>query len=98
LLVFGSSFPREESPLNIDDAGTFMKVNIAAQRARQLMQGAAPKVQTKSRKAAAIAIQEVEAGVVEAYTPSELPEALRMETFGPNEGESGSGSESENEE
>jgi DNA-directed RNA polymerase subunit K/omega len=72
--------------LNIADAGTFMKVNIAAQRARQLMQGAAPKTQTTSRKAAAIAIQEVEAGLIEAFIPSELPEALRLETFGPIEG------------
>jgi DNA-directed RNA polymerase subunit K/omega len=77
--------------LNIDDAGVFMKVNIAAQRARQLMQGAAPKLQTHSRKAAAIAIHEVESGLIEAYTPSELPEALRLETFGPTE----NGSESE---
>lgn len=77
--------------MNIAEAGTFMRVNIAAQRARQLMQGAAPKIQTSSRKAAAIAIQEVESGLVEAYTPSELPEALRMETFGPAEG----GSETE---
>jgi DNA-directed RNA polymerase omega subunit len=69
--------------LNIDEAGTFMKVNIAAQRARQLMQGAAPKLATKSRKAAAIAIREVEAGLIEAFTPSELPEGLREETFGP---------------
>ncbi len=72
--------------MNIDEAGTFMRVNIAAQRARQLMQGAAPRIQTTSRKAAAIAIQEIEAGLIEAYTPSELPEDLRLETFGPTEG------------
>lgn len=78
--------------MNIAEAGTFMKVNIAAQRARQLMQGAAPMIQTSSRKAAAIAIREVESGLVEAYTPSELPEALRMETFGPDD--NGSDSES----
>jgi DNA-directed RNA polymerase subunit K/omega len=78
--------------LNIAEAGTFIKVNIAAQRARQLMQGAAPKIQTGSRKAAAIAIQEVEGGLIEAFIPSELPEALRLETFGPMEG--GSQSES----
>jgi DNA-directed RNA polymerase subunit K/omega len=68
--------------LDIDNAGIFLKVNVAAQRARQLMQGAAPKIQTKSRKAAAIAIQEVESGLVEVFSPSELPEALRAETFG----------------
>jgi DNA-directed RNA polymerase subunit K/omega len=62
--------------LDINEAAIFLRVNVAAQRARQLMQGAAPKVATKSRKAAAIAIQEVEAGVIEAFTPSEMPEAL----------------------
>lgn len=69
--------------MDINQAGLFVRVNIAAQRARQLMQGAAPKVQTKSRKAAAIAIHEVEAGTIEAYSPDELPEGLRAETFGP---------------
>jgi DNA-directed RNA polymerase subunit K/omega len=68
--------------LDIREIGTFMKVNVAAQRARQLMQGAAPKIQTKSRKAAAIAILEVEGGYIEAFSPEELPEALRAETFG----------------
>lgn len=60
--------------MDINDAGLFMKVNIAAQRARQIMQGAAPKLHTRSRKPAAIAMQEVDAGLVEAFTPAELPE------------------------
>jgi DNA-directed RNA polymerase subunit K/omega len=77
--------------LDINQAGLFVKVNIAAQRARQLMQGAAPKVQTKSRKAAAIAIHEVEAGTIEAYSPEELPEGLRAETFGTPENEEDEG-------
>jgi DNA-directed RNA polymerase subunit K/omega len=68
--------------LDITAAGTFLKVNVAAQRARQLMQGAAPKIPTKSRKAAAIAIQEVDSGLIEAFSPSELPESLRAEAFG----------------
>ncbi len=67
--------------MDINEAGIFLRVNVAAQRARQLMQGAAPKVATKSRKAAAIAIQEVEAGVIEAFTPSEIPEGLAGEEF-----------------
>jgi DNA-directed RNA polymerase subunit K/omega len=62
--------------LDITQAGIFLKVNVAAQRARQLMQGAAPKIATKSRKPAAIAIQEVESSLIEAYSPSELPEIL----------------------
>ena len=72
--------------MDVSQAGLFLRVNIAAQRARQLMQGAAPKVHTRSRKAAAIAIQEVESGLVEAYGPSELPEALR-EAFGDDDAE-----------
>jgi len=73
--------------LDINDAGIFLKVNVAAQRARQLMQGAAPKVSTKSRKAAAIAIQEVESGLVEAFSPSEMPEALEALGSEDSEGE-----------
>jgi DNA-directed RNA polymerase subunit K/omega len=67
--------------LDINEAGIFLRVNVAAQRARQLMQGAAPKVTTKSRKAAAIAIQEVESGLIEAFSPSEIPEDLAGEAF-----------------
>jgi len=73
--------------LNINEAGIFLRVNVAAQRARQLMQGAAPKIATKSRKAAAIAIQEVEAGLIQAFSPSEMPEALADETFGSGDSE-----------
>ncbi|MGH9321173.1 MAG: DNA-directed RNA polymerase subunit omega [Vicinamibacteria bacterium] len=73
--------------MDINQAGTFMKVNVAAQRARQLMQGAAPKIPTRSRKAAAIAIQEVESGLIEAFTPSEIPEALQEDVFGSGEDE-----------
>ena len=74
--------------MNANDAGLFLKVNIAAQRARQLMQGAAPKLDTKSRKPAAIAIQEVEHRLIEAYTPSELPDDIKEELFGPDPGSS----------
>lgn len=73
--------------MNINEAGIFLRVNVAAQRARQLMQGAAPKIATKSRKAAAIAIQEVEAGLIQAFSPSEMPEALADETFGSGDSE-----------
>jgi len=38
------------------------------------MQGAAPKIQSSSRKPAAIAILELESGVLEAFTPEELPD------------------------
>ncbi len=50
----------------MDDASQnrFLLVNIAAQRARQLMQGAEPLLRTKSRKPAAIAIKEIAKGLV----------------------------------
>ncbi len=76
--------------MDISQAGAFLRVNVAAQRARQLMQGAAAKVPTKSRKPAAVAIQEVEEGLVEAYEPSELPEppgAEEIEGFEESEAE-----------
>ena len=60
--------------MDIDNAALFLRINVAAQRARQLMQGAAPKLQSRSRKPAAIAIQEVDDGLVEAFTPAELPD------------------------
>ena len=53
------------------EPGTFLMINIAAQRARQLMQGAAPLVRTNSRKPAAIAIREVERGMLPYYRSEE---------------------------
>lgn len=78
----------EEAPLDIKEAGLFIKVNIAAQRARQIMQGAAPKIQSSSRKPAAIAILELESGALEAFTPEELPDP-------PEEGSDGEDTEDE---
>ncbi len=49
------------------EPGAFLIVNIASQRARQLMQGAAPLIRTKSRKPAAIAIREVQKGLLPYY-------------------------------
>lgn len=60
--------------MDINEAPLFMRINIAAQRARQIMQGAAPRIRSHSRKPAAIAIQELDDGLVEAFTPAELPE------------------------
>jgi len=73
------------------DKGTFVLVNVAAQRARQLMQGATPIVKTDSRKPAAIAIREVEAGLVPFYILDQLPDLLETssdeETTEPQEDE-----------
>ena len=55
------------------EEGTFLMVNVAAQRARQLMQGAPSLIKTTSRKPAAIAIREVDAGLVPFYIPEEEP-------------------------
>ncbi len=62
------------------DPGVFMLVNIAAQRARQLMQGAAPLFKTKSRKPAAIALREVETGFLPFYRLEDHPELADNET------------------
>jgi DNA-directed RNA polymerase subunit K/omega len=48
-------------------------VNIASQRARQLMQGAAPVIRTKSRKPAAIAIREVQKGLLPYFMTPDAP-------------------------
>ena len=60
--------------MDIDGAALFVRINIAAQRARQIMQGAAPKIHSRSRKPAAIAIQELNDGLIEAFTSAELPD------------------------
>ena len=59
--------------MDIKDAGLFMRVNIAALRARQIMQGASPKLYSESRKPAAIAAQEIDEDLIEVYTPAEIP-------------------------
>jgi DNA-directed RNA polymerase omega subunit len=56
-----------------EKGGTFLMVNVAAQRARQIMQGAPPLAPASSRKPAAIAIREVEDGLVPFYMPGDLP-------------------------
>lgn len=65
----------------------FMLVNAAAQRARQLMQGAAPLIRTQSRKPAAIAIREVYEGLIPLYLPGELPLSSEIEASAEEEEE-----------
>lgn len=50
-------------PGNIDSKFRF--ILIAAERAKQLQNGAPPKLDSKSRKPAYVAIKETEAGLVE---------------------------------
>ena len=68
--------------MNVNEAALFTRINIAAQRARQIMQGAAPKIHSRSRKPAAIAIQELNDGLVEALTPAELPDPTEEALLG----------------
>lgn len=70
----------EETP----QMNRFMLVNVAAQRARQLMQGAEPLLRTKSRKPAAVAVKEVLRQLLPYYLPGEEP----AEGEEPTEGES----------
>ncbi|MFQ5791222.1 MAG: DNA-directed RNA polymerase subunit omega [Acidobacteriota bacterium] len=60
--------------METDPKCTFVTVNIAAQRARQLMQGAAPLIRTSSRKPAAVAIREVAEGLIPSYMLEDLPQ------------------------
>ncbi len=69
------------------EPGPFLLVNIAAQRARQLMQGAAPLLRTKSRKPAAIALREVEKGLLPFYRIEEEPQLADLEADELAEGE-----------
>jgi DNA-directed RNA polymerase omega subunit len=52
---------------------TFLMVNVAAQRARQIMQGATPLIRTTTRKPAAIAVREVRAGLIQHFLPEDSP-------------------------
>jgi DNA-directed RNA polymerase omega subunit len=57
----------------------FLLVNVAAQRARQLMQGADPLIRTKSRKAAAVAVKEVNRDLVQHFYPEDIAGILQGE-------------------
>ncbi|MBI4685806.1 MAG: DNA-directed RNA polymerase subunit omega [Nitrospirae bacterium] len=57
------SLPVEIEDKNID--GRYRLIMIASQRARELSFGAQPRVQTKSRKVATIALEEALAGKIE---------------------------------
>ena len=63
----------QSEPVDVSEAGIFTIVNVAAQRARQLMQGAAPVVRVSSRKPAAIAVKEVKNGLVPFFIVTEPP-------------------------
>ena len=55
----------------------FEFVTVAGHRAKQLLQGCTPKVETSSTKTARIAQREVAAGTVQALEPEPAPEPER---------------------
>ena len=62
--------------LKIEESSQFLQANAVAQRVRQLILGAAPKVKTPSRRPTAIALAELKAGKLEIYDPREAAELL----------------------
>ena len=62
--------------MKIEEASQFLQANAVAQRVRQLILGAAPKVKTSSRRPTAIALAELKAGRLEVYDPREAAEML----------------------
>ena len=62
--------------MKIEEASPFLQANAVAQRVRQLILGAAPKVKTDSRRPTAIALAELAAGKLEVYDPREAAELL----------------------
>jgi DNA-directed RNA polymerase subunit omega len=53
----------------------FRFITVAAQRAKQLQNGAKPRVEVRSRKATRVAIDEVVAGAVSWEVKDEIPPA-----------------------
>ena len=62
--------------MKIEEASQFLQANAVAQRVRQLILGAAPKIKTSSRRPTAIALAELQAGKLEVYDPREAAELL----------------------
>ena len=62
--------------MKIEEASQFLQANAVAQRVRQLILGAAPKVKTPSRRPTAIALAELKSGKLEVYDPREAAELL----------------------
>jgi DNA-directed RNA polymerase subunit omega len=64
-------------PRDVDSKFRF--ITVAAQRAKQLQNGAKPRVETKSRKPTRIAMREVLAGAISWEVKAEEPPALPLE-------------------
>ena len=62
--------------MKIEESSQFLQANAVAQRVRQLIMGAAPRVKTTSRRPTAIALAELKADKLEVYDPREAAELL----------------------
>lgn len=62
-------------PRDVDSKFRF--ITVAAQRAKQIQNGAKPRVETRSRKSTRIAMQEVLAGAVSWEVREEAPKAAK---------------------
>jgi len=71
--------------LKIEEASPFLQVNALAQRARQLIQGAPPRVPSPLRRPAAVALAEMQAGKIEVYAKHEAEQIIEEDTRGPTE-------------
>ena len=73
--------------MKIEDTSQFLQVNAVAQRVRQLIVGAAPRLKTGSRRPTAIALAELHAGKLEVYDPQEAVDLLADDGDGLSEEE-----------
>jgi DNA-directed RNA polymerase subunit omega len=64
-------------PKEVDSKFRF--ITVAAQRAKQIQNGAKPRVEVRSRKATRVAMQEVLAGAVSWEVKDEAPKAVPPE-------------------
>lgn len=71
--------------MKIEEASPFLQVNALAKRARQLIQGAPPRVPSPLRRPAAVALAEMQAGKIEVYAKDEAAQILEEDTRGPTE-------------
>ena len=77
--------------MKIDDSSQFLQVNAVAQRVRQLIVGAKPRVQGDLRRPTAIALAELRAGKIEVYDPREAAELLAEDAAAGGEDENSTG-------
>ena len=64
-------------PRDIDSKFRF--ITVAAQRAKQIQNGAKPRVESRSRKSTRVAMQEVLAGAISWEVKDEIPKARPAE-------------------